>query len=119
VQAKFSFSFDRLVATDGRGRVRTTFAKGQDVKIAAFYTIRNLKPGHILTGKIVRYFQIPVNGRFQQASKNSDPLGVAKSGSYKSIHDTSGFERAGTIRVVVQITFKKVTRGRYIDVHVR
>jgi hypothetical protein len=118
VQGKFSFSFDSLVATDGRGHVPRTFALGKDVRIVATYTVRNLKRGHIVSGRLFRTYQQLVKGKVHDQVQSSDPLVVAKSGTYKNPHDTV-FERQGTIRVIVKISFKKITQTKTVMVNVR
>jgi hypothetical protein len=118
VHGRFSFSFDRLVAMDAHGHVPRTFVRGQDVRIIASYTVRNVKRGHIVTGRLLRTYQQLVKGKVHDQVQSADPLVVAKSGTYKIPHDTV-FERQGTIRVIVQITFKKITQTKSVTINVR
>jgi hypothetical protein len=105
--------------TGAGGHARTAFRVGEDVRIVASYTIRNLPTGTILNGTIVRLIEVPVGDRFQKVVQNSDSLPVAKSGPYQNVHDTGGFSRAGAIRIVVQLRFGPTSRSRHVDIQVR
>jgi hypothetical protein len=114
-----TFTFDRLVVTGARGHARTTFRVGEDVRIVASYTVRNLPAGTILNGTMVRLIEVPVGGRFQKVVRNSDTLAVARSGTYQNVHDTGGFSRASAIRIVVRLRFGVMSRARHVDIQVR
>jgi hypothetical protein len=113
-----SFSFDKLVATDASGHARSTFAVGQSVAIVVTYTVRNLRPGAVLTGTVNGSYLVPVKGKFQTGGVFQDQIVAIKSGLAVHRHTTI-FSIATPIHVLVRITLGRGFHEKQIPIQVK
>jgi hypothetical protein len=113
-----TFSFDKLVATDASGHARSTFAVGQPVAIVVTYTVRNLRPGAVLTGTVNGSYLVPVKGKFQTGGVFQDQIVATKSGVAVHRHMTV-FSTATPIHVLVRITLGRGFHEKQIPIQVK
>jgi len=115
-----SFSFDKLVAMDASGHVRSTFAVGQTVVVVATYTVRNLRSGAVLTGTVNGSYLVPVKGKFQTGGVFQDQIVATKSGVAVHRHTTvGGFAIATAIHVLVRVTLGRGFHEKQVAIQVK
>jgi hypothetical protein len=115
-----SFSFDKLVAMDATGHVRSTFAVGQTVVVVATYTVRNVRTGAVLTGTVNGSYLVPVKGKFQTGGVFQDQIVATKSGIAVHRHTTvGGFAIATAIHVLVRITLGRGFHEKQVAIQVK
>jgi predicted lipoprotein with Yx(FWY)xxD motif len=111
-----TFSFDSLVVKDAQGVVHTTFHVNRPLAIVAGYTVRNLQ-AHFLKGRVSRDFKIPVHGKFQTVSSNSDSILAVNGVNPPNTHSfTPG--TTGPLIIVVEIRLGNIQHRRQVRVQI-